>query len=33
MMEMKMCMGEDDGSEACYDNEVGPGAIIVETVV
>ena len=32
-MEIKMYMGEDDGSEACYDNEAGPGAIIVETLL
>jgi len=33
MMEMKMYMGEDDGSEAQDDSESGPGAIVVETLL
>lgn len=33
MMEVKMYMGEDDGSEAQDDTASGPGAIIVETLL
>lgn len=32
-MEMQMYVGEDDGSEERADNESGPGAIVVETLL
>jgi ATP-binding cassette subfamily B (MDR/TAP) protein 1 len=32
-MEMKMYLGEDDGGDNTKENEVGPGAIVVETLL